>query len=104
MEETRAQKGESISSRSNGTSETAVELKLFKRPVREAYCSPTAALGSWEISRAGPRVGCPGIWGLSGVGDIQTEPDVLSVSVSPPRQQAETLKKGLPWQRTFLPE
>lgn len=106
-EEPGAQKGEAISSRSNGTFEAEVELKLRSSSClsrkRKAYHSLTAALGCWEIRRAGPKVCCPGVWGQRGVGDIQTEPDVLSVS-RVPSQQAETLKKRLPWQLAFLME
>lgn len=87
-----------------GTNGSATQVSNLPTPDQGGYHSPTAALGSWKICRAGPGVCCPDIWGLSRVGDIQMEPEVLSVSVSPLSQQAETLKKRLPWQLTFLPE
>lgn len=68
----------------NGTFGAELELKLRSSNTLSTkfIIAPPAALPSWEIRRAGPRVCCPGIWGLSGVGDSQTEPEVLSAPIA----------------------
>ena len=74
---------------------------------QEASYSPTAALGSREIGRLGDWEGrtynLPSWDGVEWGTFRPTEPDILFL-VSPPSQQAETLKKRLPWQLAFLLE
>lgn len=94
-EETGAPKREVIGSRSNGIFGARVELNSgLQDPVWEAYHSPIAALGSWEVGRAGPAACFFSFGDAVGWGTFRLSLMYSGVfPASPPSQQAETLKK-----------
>lgn len=79
-----------ISSRSDDTFEAEVELKFRSANTTSGklITVPQQPGGSLGIIRASPIVCFSGIWGHSGMGDIQNEPDILLSVPSIPSQPA----------------